>query len=59
MSEKKSGGTGNGERESLSVTLPPALVDQLKDFCRECRVTPDQVVERALVEYFREGEMSH
>jgi hypothetical protein len=41
------------------VTLPSVLVDQLREFCRECRVTPDMVVERALVEYFREGEMSH
>ena len=52
---------GNGEREpvSLTVTLPAALVDQLKEFCRNCRVTQDIVVERALGEYFREGDMSH
>ncbi|MBP2688119.1 MAG: hypothetical protein H6R41_606 [Deltaproteobacteria bacterium] len=59
MSEKARGKKGNGGREPLSVTLPSALVDQLREFCRECRVTPDMVVERALVEYFREGEMSH
>ena len=61
MSGKKGMGRGNGEREpvSVTVTLPSALVDQLKEFCRNCRVTRDIVVERALVEYFREGEMSH
>ena len=52
---------GNGEREpvSVTVTLPAALVDQLKEFCRNCRVTQHIVVERALGEYFREGDMSH
>jgi predicted transcriptional regulator len=52
---------GNGGREpvSVTVTLPSALVDQLKEFCRNCRVTRDIVVERALIEYFREGDMSH
>jgi predicted transcriptional regulator len=42
----------------VTVTLPAALVDQLKEFCRNCRVTRDVVVERALGEYFREGDMS-
>ena len=50
---------GNGEREPVTLTLPAALLDQLKEFCREYRVTPDLVVERALREYFREGDMSH
>ena len=52
---------GNGEREpvSVTVTLPATLVDQLKEFCRNCRVSRDIVVERALIEYFREGDMSH
>jgi hypothetical protein len=50
---------GNGEREPVTVTLPAALLDQLREFCREYRVTPDLVVERALAEYFREGDMSH
>jgi hypothetical protein len=61
MSGKKIGETGNGEKEPVpvTVTLPAALVDQLKEFCRNCRVTRDIVVERALVEYFREGDMSH
>ncbi len=59
MSAKAGKSKGNGEREPVSVTLPAGLVDQLKDFCREYRVTPDLVVERALVEYFREGDMSH
>ena len=61
MSGKTGGKTGNGEREpvSVTVTLPAELVDRLKEFCRNCRVTRDIVVERALVEYFREGDMSH
>ena len=61
MSGKTGGKTGNGERSpaSVTVTLPAALVDQLAEFCRNCRVTRDIVVERALVEYFREGDMSH
>jgi hypothetical protein len=61
MSGKTGGKMGNGERKpvSVTVTLPAALVDQLKEFCRNCRVTRDIVVERALVEYFREGDMSH
>jgi len=50
---------GNGQREPVTVTLPAEQVDRLKEFCREYRVTPDQVVERALAEYFREGDMSH
>ena len=61
MSGKTGGEKGNGGREpvSVTVTLPSALVDQLKEFCRNCRVTQDIVVERALGEYFREGDMSH
>jgi hypothetical protein len=61
MSGKTGGEKENGEREPVSVTLtlPSALVDQLKEFCRSYRVTRDIVVERALIEYFREGDMSH
>jgi hypothetical protein len=59
MSGKTGGEKGNGEREPVTVTLPVALVDQLTEFCRNCRVPRDIVVERALIEYFREGEMSH
>lgn len=61
MSGKTGGEKGNGEREpvSVTVTLPSALVDQLTEFCRNCRVPRDIVVERALAEYFREGDMSH
>jgi hypothetical protein len=39
--------------------LPSAMVDQLKEFCRTYLVTQDTVVERALADYFREGDMSH
>jgi hypothetical protein len=61
MGGKTGEGTGNGERDAVSVavTLPAALADQLKEFCRTYRVTRDIVVERALIEYFREGDMSH
>ena len=61
MSGKTGGETGKGGREpvSVTVTLPSALADQLKEFCRNYRVTRDIVVERALIEYFREGDMSH
>jgi hypothetical protein len=59
MSAGAKGKKGNGEREPITLTLPAALLDQLRDFCREYRVTPELVVERALVEYFREGDMSH
>ncbi len=61
MSGKTGGEKGTGERKpvSVTVTLPAELVDRLKEFCRNCRVTRDIVVERALDEYFREGDMSH
>jgi|GEM_PF-669449 len=61
MSVKTGGEKGNSEKDpiSVTVTLPSGLVDRLKEFCRNCRVTPDIVVERALGEYFREGDMSH
>jgi len=50
---------GNGERVQITVSLPPELVDTLREFCRDKKVLPDIVVERALAEYFREGDMSH
>ena len=61
MTGKTRGEKGTVEKEpvSVTVTLPAALADQLKEFCRNCRVPRDIVVERALVEYFREGDMSH
>jgi len=61
MNGKTGGEKGNGEREPVpvTVTLPAVLADQLKEFCRNYRVTRDIVVERALIEYFREGDMSH
>jgi hypothetical protein len=61
MGGKTGAGTGNGDREPVpvTVTLPAALADQLKEFCRTYLVTRDIVVERALIEYFREGDMSH
>jgi predicted transcriptional regulator len=46
-------------RTPVTVALPAETVARLNEFCREYRVTPDQVVERALEEYFREGDVSH
>ncbi len=59
MSERKRAGKTTAGREPITVTLPVSLREQLADFCRERRVPPDIVVERALLEYFREGDMSH
>jgi hypothetical protein len=39
--------------------LPAELHQTLAEFCREQKVSRDLVVERALTEYFREGDMSH
>jgi hypothetical protein len=53
------GKRGNGGREMVAVSLPAELIERLKEFCREYKVTPEMVVERALADYFREGDMSH
>jgi hypothetical protein len=49
----------DGSRRPVTVTLPAELAVRLEQFCRDHRVAPDRVVERALEEYFREGDMSH
>ena len=59
MSQAGKRGTGNGERDELTVSLPVDIVERLRAFCREMKITPDIVVERALIEYFREGDVSH
>lgn len=59
MNDVRRRSRGNGEREEVTVSLPPALAERLREFCREKRVSQDQVVERALDDYFREGDMSH
>ncbi len=46
-------------RERVTFLLLSEIVDLLNAFCREKNVPPDRVVERALIEYFREGDMSH
>jgi hypothetical protein len=51
--------TEGGQRVPVTVTLPGEMLDRLAEFCREYRVTPDRVVERALADYFREGDVSH
>ncbi len=48
-----------GRRERVAFLLLPEIVELLNAFCREKNVPPDRVVERALIEYFREGDMSH
>ncbi|MBI5343640.1 MAG: hypothetical protein HZB63_10095 [Deltaproteobacteria bacterium] len=50
---------GNGGRDQITVSLPAELVETLREFCRDKKIPPDLVVERALLEYFREGDMSH
>jgi hypothetical protein len=59
MSEPGGRGEGARGREQVIVTLPAELCEKLSDFCREWKVSPDLVVERALTDYFREGDMSH
>ena len=59
MSEGRKKPRGNGERETVTVSLSPEIAGRLAAFCRELKVSPDQVVERALADYFREGDMSH
>ena len=56
-----SGPTENGDRgrERIALSLPRDLAEQLAAFCREKGVQQDMVVERALIEYFREGDVSH
>jgi metal-responsive CopG/Arc/MetJ family transcriptional regulator len=48
-----------GDRKEVTVMLPAELHQTLAEFCREQKVSRDLVVERALTEYFREGDMSH
>jgi hypothetical protein len=59
MSEPGRKGEGERGREQVIVMLPAELCEKLSDFCREWKVSPDLVVERALTDYFREGDMSH
>ena len=59
MSEGERRGDANARREQVIVSLPSALHGKLLEFCREKKVSPDLVVERALADYFREGDMSH
>lgn len=59
MNDVRGRSRGNGEREQITVSLPPQLVERLQEFCREKRISADRVVERALDDYFREGDMSH
>ncbi len=60
MSQTGKDRTGNADgRERVTFLLLSEIVDLLNAFCREKNVPPDRVVERALIEYFREGDMSH
>ena len=51
--------SNSGRRESVTFRLLPEIVEMLTAFCKEKSVPPDRVVERALIEYFREGDESH
>ncbi len=59
MSDTGMRGEEKGTREPVTVNLPSELREKLSAFCREHGVSPDLVVERALADYFREGDMSH
>ncbi len=59
MSADKEMPRGNDGKREITARIPDDLAGQLESFCREKNVPPDRVVERALIEYFREGEMSH
>ncbi len=59
MSEGGTRGEAKAGREQVTVTLPSDLHGKLLEFCRDKKLSPDLVVERALADYFREGEMSH
>ncbi len=59
MSAIAAGNGGKEERGPVTVLLTREMVDRLTQYCHDYRVTPDEVVERALAEYFREGDMSH
>ena len=59
MSKPGERGEENRRREQVTVMLPVELHGKLSEFCREMRVSPDLVVERALTDYFREGDVSH
>ena len=59
MSEGGGGQRQERARKEVTVTLPAELHQTLAAFCREQKVSRDLVVERALTEYFREGDMSH
>lgn len=47
------------DTETITVRLPREIADRLEQFRLEHGLTSDTVVERALREYFREGDMSH
>ncbi len=58
--KRENGGTKTEDgRREVSVTLSEEIASRLESFCREKNVAADRVVERALIEYFREGDMSH
>jgi len=59
MKVPNGGSPEHGEREQITVSLPAEIAARLSSFCREMKVSPDRVVERALADYFREGDMSH
>lgn len=59
MSAMAAGNGEQGERGPVTVLLPRETIDRLVQFCVDYRITPDEVVERALRDYFHEGDVSH
>jgi metal-responsive CopG/Arc/MetJ family transcriptional regulator len=59
MNVSKGGSREHDGQERITVSLPTEIAERLSSFCREKNVPPDRVVERALIEYLREGDMSH
>lgn len=59
MSASRKSDKNKDGRRDVTVSLSAEIVETLQTFCREKGISPDLVVERALIEYFREGEMCH
>jgi len=59
MSATVGSGSGEGGPRPVTVMLPAETFERLMQFCQDYLTTPDDVIEKALEEYFREGDMSH
>ncbi|NIO15871.1 MAG: hypothetical protein GTN70_02540 [Deltaproteobacteria bacterium] len=51
---------GEGEEKiRFEIQLSKHLFSRLSDFCREQKIEPSLVLERALEEYFHMGDVAH